>query len=289
MWFWLALESALISGANYVLLKYLVDRVSSLVVSWAIFFFTLPILGTLIWFQGTPKLDERFWIGVITSGVIFSLIRWVSLHAFKASSLSKLLPLNATGIMFTYIFGLFMLEEKIAVLKLVGLMLVMTGLYTINITKFKASWWGPLKALVNHRPSLLYLLAIVGGGIITAFDKLALVGTHPRSPILVIFAENSISSMVLGLILLKRGTNYINKQIRGRWWILIGMALLYLMGGIPFFYGLAQGPAALVSGIKKLQIVFGMLIAWLALSDKPQREQWVGAILMILGAVLIKV
>ncbi len=288
MWFEWALLTAIISSISYVLSKHLLNRISTLVVTWSLFIFSMPVLILLVSKQGIPMVKQAFLIAVLISGIGFALAKTATLLAIKKSTISKIIPLNATNVMVTYVISLFMLREIVGPLKILGLILIIAGIYWINISKTKESWLAPLKELKRHKASFIFLIATLVMGGLVSFNKLAIINTDPVSPIFVLLIENIISVIVITFLLWHKNRWIWLNEIGQFWPELVLMSLIYIASSITVFYGFATGPTALVLGIKKLQILFAMLWAWLFLKDQPKKEQIGGAVIMIVGVVLVK-
>lgn len=288
MWFWWALTTAIISSISYVLSKYVVDKTSTLVTTWALFSLNIPILIGLVLFQNKVEINQWFWLGIIVSGGGFIGVKAVTMLAMKRSKISKIMPLNVVSVVLAYLTALIMLKETLGWKELLGLGLIIGGIYWINLEKAKESWLAPIKELKRHKASLMYLIAIMFAGAISSFDKLAIMNTNPHSPELVLLGENIIGSVLLGLMLIKRSGFGWLKEVGIAWKRLSLLSVIYLLSLLAVFHGFSNGPVALVLGIKKLQILFAMLWAWWFLKDKPKKEQLGGAIVMIVGAMLLK-
>jgi uncharacterized membrane protein len=127
----------------------------------------------------------------------------------------------------------------------------------------------------------------LAGGAVGAFDKLAVVNTFPINPAFTLLAENIIITLVLTpiLIIKKPGWTMVVRQKFGN---LLIAGIVYKLAILAVFYGLSTGPAALVMGVKKLQIFFTLILSWAMFGDKPSKHSWAATGIMILGVVLIR-
>ncbi len=288
MWFWFALAAAVLSSIAYVFSKHLVDKISVLVVTWSLYAFSLPFLIYANYCKGIPEVNRLFFISVLVAGSGFAFLKVATLFAFKKSTISKIMPLNSSSLVAVYFVSLLLFGESLNAIKLIGLFLIILGLYWLNISKVKESWWQPFKTLLNDKASLLYLASISSLGILTPLDKLSFMNTRPVSPLFALLGENLIAATIITLILFYRQQFRWLKTVKVNFVKLIAISLVYILVLSTVFYGFANGPVALVIGIKKLQVLFALLWAWWFLGDKPKPEQVIGATVMISGAVLVK-
>jgi uncharacterized membrane protein len=52
--------------------------------------------------------------------------------------------------------------------------------------------------------------------------------------------------------------------------------------------GLKDGPVALVSAIKKLEVLFVLGISYFVFKERPSKYVYIGVILMLISVILIK-
>lgn len=122
----------------------------------------------------------------------------------------------------------------------------------------------------------------------SVFDKTALINTQPQNPALTLIVENLFLCLFIYLFAVKKKEN-IFLDIKKKFLLLFICATLYAGLGLFVFYGFLEAPVALVSAVKKFEILFVLLLSWLIFQDKPTKHIWAGAICMLIGAILIKI
>ncbi|MBI3366329.1 DMT family transporter [Candidatus Roizmanbacteria bacterium] len=287
MWFWFAVLTGVFSAVSVILNKRALYNVSAVLVSWTLFVLPLPFLFIIVLRKGIPQINTMFIIGVIVSSVIYAVTKTISLHSIKNNFLSKIFPLTAFGTLFSYIFALIFLGEKINPIPLFGLFMIIIGSYILNVDSAKENILLPLKLLVTHKESFMFILAMGFTSITGIFDKLGITNTTPNNAFFVLFIEDIILSVLLSIFLLKQEKNWFH-DLRKHFWLLLVGSIIYTGVALFFLEGIITGKVALVGGIKKLEILFVLTLSYLFFKDKPSNQTWIGTIVMLIGVVLIK-
>lgn len=288
MWFWLALASAVLGAVDIILSKKALQKVSAAVLSWSLFVMPIPLLIYLTFLEGIPTLNLFFFIGVFGSSLVFVLGKTIGSGILKKNLISKILPLTSFGGVFTYIFGLIFLSESIRLIPLLGLISIIFGSYILNADQAREDFLKPFKLIFLKKESLVYLLAIMLGSATVILDKTALNNTAPTSPIFTILFEQIIMSIMLGVYMIKRESKTWVIEIRKNFGILFLNSIAFIAVGLLVFYAYTDAPVALVTGVKRLQIFFILLMSYLFFKDKPTKHVWIATVIMILGVLMIK-
>lgn len=288
MWFWYAVLAGVFSAISVILNKRALHNVSAALVSWSLFVLPLPFLLIFVLQQGVPKINIMFFVGVITSCIIFAVTKTVSLHSIKNNFLSKIFPLTAFSVLFSYVFALIFLGEKINPIPLFGLFTIITGAYILNVERAKEDILLPLKLLVTHRESFIFILAMAFTSITGIFDKIGIINTNPNSALFVLLVEHILLMILLTAYLLKQEENWFH-DLQKHFWTLVAGSIMYTGVALFFLEAITTGSVALVGGIKKLEILFVLALSLLFFKDKPEKHIWIGAIIMLIGVFLIKI
>lgn len=288
MWFWLALLAAVMGAVEIIFNKHAISKVGPLLLAWVTFAFNIPILLILTLSSGIPSFSFNFWVGAIGSSFTFIFYRIFFLKSINEGSLSQLIPLTAFSGIFTYLIGLLLLSETISLVSLLGMISVLGGAYILNADQAKEDLLKPIKLLFNNKGSLLFLFAIVMGSITAVFDKIAVVNTKPFSPMFTLLVEHSVMTFVLLFLVLKLEKTWL-VEIKKNALVLITLSLIFLLVGLVGFFAYKDGAVALVIGVKRLQIFFTLILAWILFKDKPTKHSWIAAVIMVFGVILIKV
>ncbi|MBF8249895.1 MAG: Integral rane protein [Candidatus Levybacteria bacterium] len=289
MWFWLALASAVLGAVDVILSKKILNKVSPAVLTWFLFASTIPILILLAYLQGIPVLNLYFFVATTASSLIFIFVKMITNSALRRNLISKIMPLSSFSGFFTYIFGLIFLAESIRPLPLLGLFSIISGAYILNADQAREDFLKPFKLLFLKKESLIFILAVMMGSFTAILDKSAIASTIPSSPVFTILIEQTIMTAFLGAYLAQRENRTWFMEIKNNFWLLAVNGIVFLVQGLLVFYAYNfGGAAALVVGVRRLQLFFILLMGYLFFKDKPTKHIWIATAIMILGVLMIK-
>lgn len=287
MWFWYALLAAGLGSVENFLNKKALNRVSPLLMTWAAFALSLPLFFWFAFRNGVPQVNVWFFIGAIGSSVIFVFAKALRNNSLKYSLLSKLTPLTSFNAIFAYIFGLVFLSENIRFFALIGLMLIVLGTYIINVEKAKEDLLEPFKILFRDKHTVIFLIGLVLASLASIFDKTAVTNIFPSNVALALFVEDLIMTIILTFYIFKKEKRWVG-ELKQNFGILTIYSVLYAVVSGLVFAAFASGPIALSIGVKRLEVIFTLLLGYIFLNDKPPKYAWIGTLIMLLGVILIK-
>lgn len=288
MWFWYALTSALTSGVSVILNKKALKNISVSLVSWALVACSLPILIVPAFINGFPVSNNfLFFIGTVCSATLYTIAKTIGLKSIKDGAVSDVFPLISFGVLFSYVFALIFLNEKLHAISLLGLFTIILGSYVLKVAELKEGILQPFKSLLTHRQSMLLMLSTVLMSLTSVFDKMAMKSMSSSNAYLILFIENAITTILLTGFIFHRKMNW-KKEISHNLSPLLVNGIVYTFLSLLWLWGITDGAIALVSGVKKLEILFVLIFGYIFLHDKPKKEIWVGSIVMLLGVILVK-
>lgn len=287
MWFWFAIGSALTSAISIILNKKALKNISSSLVSWSLFAFPIPFLIYPAFKDGWPKVNIVFWLAIFASVVTFVYAKTVSLRSLKSSLISEVVPLAFFSVFFQYIFGLVFFSEYIKIIPIIGLVLTVIGGYILKVEEAKEDFFRPLKLLFTNKNTFMYLFAMMLMAVTTIFDKTGLLNMKSVNQSFLLLVESILSALLIGIYMTRKNEKWV-KDLKINFWILLLNGIIYTLLSLFWLYGITSGPVALVSAIKKLEVLFVLIIGWLLMGDKPKRDVWIGSFIMLVGIILIK-
>lgn len=287
MWFWLALGSSVFGAIDVILNKKALSKVSPVLLSWALFTLTIPILIPIAISQGLPSINSLFIIAVLGSSLTYVFSKTLLNYSLQQSLISKILPLTAFSGLFSYIFGVILLSETIRLIPVLGLCSIVIGSYILNADQAKEDLLKPFKLLFSSKNSILLLISIILAGLTVILDKIGLINTFPQNPTIVMLTEQIVMSLGLTAYLLKKQKDWVY-DLKKNFKILFINSLVFLAIGFMIFYAYLDGPAALIIGIKRLQIFFILILGMILFKDKPTKHSWIASAVMVLGVLMIR-
>jgi uncharacterized membrane protein len=289
MWFWYAIFSALVSAISIILNKKALKNINASLLAWSLFAFSIPILIYPALKDGWPTLNLTFVIATLLSVLIFTFTKTLSLRSLKNSKhISEIIPLAFFSVFIQYILGLVFLNEKTKLLAFFGLTLIIFGGYYLNIQEAKEDLLRPFKIIFADKDSFYYLLAMLIIPVSSLFDKVGLLNIRPINQSFLLFWENLLTTILLTGYMTHKDRHWL-KDLKTNFIILLSNGVIYVSMVMLFFYAITTGSLALTTGIKRLEILFALLIGWFLFKDKPKKEVWIGSLIMLLGVILIKI
>jgi drug/metabolite transporter (DMT)-like permease len=210
--------------------------------------------------------------GVFEAGYFYTLTR-----ALQRTPLSVVYPIARGGsLVFVWPVSVLLLGEPFYWWALLGLFFLWLGLF------FSSSQ--NLQALLNKRGiglSVLCALCIAGYNLCY---KLAL--KDGSTPIALCAVSLSLSTPVSVALLGKGGVALLWSTTKARPYYLLFIGMVSALSFLLFVIALRVYDAGAALTLRSLSIVFALLFA-LSLGERPSRKQWVGALLVTIGAILV--
>ncbi len=235
---------------------------------------------------GPPvSLSGPFWTCLLVGGGLGGVTYWLYGLALKAGDLSLTLPMLAFTPLFLLVTSPVTVGEFPEPGGLCGIALVVSGAYVLNLRERRFGFWGPVKALLTHKGSRLMLAVAAIWSVGANIDKLGLTASSP-----LFWGASVYSATTLALLaprLLRRGGA---SRLPGLPPWPVGVAgLLEGIGIVCQMYALPMTQVAYVIAVKRLSIVFGVLLGAAVFREPDLRHRLPGALLMVAGVFFIAV
>lgn len=283
MWLFLSIAAAVFTSLMDVLGKKVIGRSGAYVVVWAMNFFATPFLYTALFAQPLPVLGPLFWSALAIQSLIIVIASILYFKAIEVSDLSLTIPMLTFTPLFLLVTSPLMLGEFPNPLGLWGILLIVVGSYVLNITQWHKGYLAPLRMLVSEKgPRYMLMVALlysVGANV----DK---IGVRHSSPLAWAAALNTVLTIALGLIMLRR-SSHVSQRIKAGWKYLVLLGTANAFALIANMTAIELTLVPYLIAIKRLSVFITLLLGFVIFKEKGFRERFVGALLMILGAVMI--
>jgi uncharacterized membrane protein len=286
MWIALALSTALLTSLIPIIVKRLLATAEVPVVIWAAQVTALPLLAAFAFgIFGVPALRGPFFA---LAGLIILLNTGAHLAAtaaLKTIDASLAAPLLAISPALTLVLGVSLLGERPSSMGALGVIIMMSGAYLLQLETWKG-WWRPLQAMRQKQGARLALLAAALWGVTPLLEQQAIRHTLPSNPPVVPLVTTLGVSLLLFPWVVRSRTR-LSAQLRR---VGPGLLLVGLISGVApvlGFSALQLGLASYVTALFTLRIAFVMLWSVLLLGERPRRWRWVGAALLVAGALAV--
>jgi uncharacterized membrane protein len=246
--------------------------------------YTLPWMLTSLFFIPLVIPDSTFWLCMLTGLPLEALAFYCYMKALKVSPLSLTVPFLAFTPGFIILTGWMILGEKISTGGLWGIILIIAGAYSLNLSHTKYGLAGPLMAILREPGSRLMLLVSFIYAFTSVIGKLAIIHSNPYF-FGVVYNIALTSLMVFFLpAAMNAGSrkNLIKKP-------LVGLILGAIVAVEIFSHMLAVSltNVAYMISLKRMSLLFGVVYGALLFKEEKIMERLAGAIIMIAGVFLI--
>ncbi|MBN2094488.1 MAG: EamA family transporter [Candidatus Aenigmarchaeota archaeon] len=278
-----AFLAALFKSTGEVLNKKILKEVDEYAVGSGVVFCSFLVTLPLLWYYGIPEIGPAFVPALLISGGINIVTILLQMKALKCSDLSVVSPMQAFAPLFVLILSPFILGEVPGPLGVFGVLLIVFGSYFLHIKCHSRGVLEPLKALLKDRGARMMLAVTMLWSVSTIFDKVGVLNSSP-----IFWSAAALGFIAIGMNLLM--AFHSKKSIRQISPHMGSFFLIGLVGALTtIFQSAALGLifASYVSAIKRFSIVLGVIFGFFIFREKNIRERLLGALIMLLGVVLI--
>lgn len=245
----------------------------------------LPVTLVLIMIHG---LDPHAIPVILASGFFAGLNTLLLVFMYEGSDISMAYPVTrGTGVMFIAILSSIFLGEQISHLAIVGIMLVLLGVFLFALTRgrrFSDIW----ESIKKQKIAFFTGLSMVGYNLV---DRVAVQTINP----LFLYNLRGVvaMSLAIGFLMFQRGYTFSHMRttFRHEWKYsciigyggFIGYAIILLI-----YYLFAEAKASYVTPIRETSIVIGAILGFIFLKEKATPNKIAGILSIVLGVILIK-
>jgi len=283
LWFIYSLFAAISASTKDLFSKRGLKRIDEYIVAWSLRIFALPFLLPLLLFIQIPDIDTVFWYALLTSVSLNVITSILYMKAIKISPLSLTIPMIALTPMFLLLTSPLIAGEFPSSFGIIGIFLIVLGAYTLNVQKVSKGFLSPFKALKKEKGPIIMLCVAFIYSITANMDKVAI--QHSSPFFFLIVANIFLSSILFPIVLFKSRKNL--HQISPNIKSLVPIGLFSALTLIFQFNALVLAIVPYVISIKRTSIIFSSLYGFFIFKEKHMRERLSGAIIMVLGILLI--
>jgi drug/metabolite transporter (DMT)-like permease len=279
----LTLITAILVAAADALSKKAAAKQSAYLISFSRWIFAIPIL-TLVTFQAKAPLsisvETAIYVLILIPLEILAMILYVK--AIAQFDLSLTVPLLSLTPLFLLVTGYLFLGETITPVGIAGVLVLLFGIYIMNLSNLKEGLLVPFKAVLTNRGSLLVIIVAIIYTITSTLGKKVVLLTGPA---FFSFWYLLILSMSIIPVIYFKGESPLHIFKNFRINLLIGTLIGLASYGQFTAYGYA--PIAYVIAVKRTSIVFSVLLGHLVFHEPAFGKRALGAGLAFIGVVLM--
>ncbi len=280
MWLLLSLLNAFFESMKGVFSKKGLAKMDEYVMAWSMRFFSLVITIPLLLFFGIPDIGSLFLPFLVLNSMMQVFTTVLFMKAIKHSDLSIVSPMITFTPLFLLISSPLMLGEFPSTFGILGIVLIVLGSYMLNLKERHHGLMAPFRALMSEKGPRYMLIVAVLFSITANIDK---VGVLDSSPVMWVVAVNLLTAALLTPMMLARKGRDFKKSLPylvpvG---IISGLSLMFQMTAIT----MTLVPYAI--SVKRTSVIMSVLFGGIIFKEKGVRERLLGAVIMVLGVILI--
>jgi len=284
-WVLIALCSAMGDALRDLSAKRVLTKENSLLFTWLIFALPLPAIYAADYLCGVPQPAPGFYGALLTALPLEILAQILYMQALRLSPLSIVAPLLALSPVFMLAVPYLLIGERISLLAGTGVLLIASGAYVLNAGTVKKGFLEPFRALLRERGAVYMCLVALLFSFTATLSKKAIMLSSPLHYMAVYW-----TGIVVGMIPLLFFT------YRGSWPKTLGNgavrkallpALIFVASVFAAAYAMSITKVTYVTTVKRLSVLFSILLAGMILKEESISERLAGGALMITGFALI--
>ncbi len=286
MWVVYALAAAFFAGVNRTLMKAATPTTTDRAIVFSRYILAAVPAVSLLFFIDIPSIDPLFYpYAVLACLADVSAIVFLS-RGLRYSDMSRSVPLLSFTPVFLLLTGFIILGEVPSFLGVLGVLIVVSGSYLLNIENNQHSVLQPFRLILRDRGARYMLGAAAWFSLTAPFFKQAILRT---SPLFTLAVTLPFSTMLLAVHHLVRRKRHIRELLPGQ----ENWKLLLLLGGSVFGVALSinlainEGLVSYAISIKRLSILINILFGFLLFGEKRLMQNLSAGMVMIAGAILI--
>ncbi|MCP4625750.1 MAG: EamA family transporter [bacterium] len=279
----LVLVAALLhAGWNFLAKK---SRNKMAFIWWFLLIASIGYLPMFLFFWPRLAVTPAGWACIVATGVLHALYFWFMGGAYERGDLSLVYPLSrGSGPLLVPILAVTFLHEQLSPVGVLGIILVVAGIYTIHLKSFSAdSFFEPLRALRGSAS----IWALCTGATIAGYSLVDKVGVGLVYPPAYIYLMFVISLLLLSPYMLtrERAALKLEWQVNRGPILIDGFLVLFTYMIILFAFRFSK--VSYVVAAREVSIVISAMLGIIWLKEPHAPQKMAGSLLIALGVVLI--
>lgn len=252
---------------------------------WAILFSNLFYLPMFLYFWPAVHISVVGWICIAATGILHALYFFFVGGSYERGDLSLAYPLaRGFGPFLVPIFAVIFLHEQLSLAGIIGIILVIIGIYAIHLRSFAfKAVFEPLSAIRGSAS----IWALLTGCTIAGYSLVDKVGVKEVHPPIYIYLMFFITLLLL--------TPYVwikeRAALKPEWQMNKGpillVGLLDLFTYLLILFALQISKVSYVAAAREVSIVFSALFGIIWLGESHRQQRLMGSILIAVGVVFI--
>ncbi len=230
--------------------------------------------------------EAKTMVMIMVGALCFVLYHLFNGRAYRGGDLSIIYPLSQTSMIWVPLWGTLLLGERLSLTGIGGILLVLLGVYAMQLRRLSLTeLFRPFQDLGN--PSVR--AALMAGFIYSIGSIAEKSGVRNYSPFYFTYLLVLIMLLLMTVNICRpRYRRQIGEELRGKWRLILMSGPIMMASFLTFRYGLNLSPVSYAVPVRQISVMVGVLIGILFLRESFGRIRLFSALLIFLGAIVIR-
>lgn len=237
---------------------------------------------TVFFFPDAFYFHKPTFIYALLSSFFFALYQHFTAVSYKYADVSLVYPITTSSPFFIMIWAYFILDERVTPLGILGIVLVLSGCYIMNITKGKGNKSGMYGILIAFLAAFLYSFGAMA-------DKMGVASVNTHLYIMLMADFMSFYSVMFTIISHRKSVTLHKKvHVPVQWKLVILGGFAMAASTVTYRLGLIDMQISYASALRQLSSLFGVLMGIFFLKESYGKQRIIGGIVIVAGIMLIR-
>lgn len=283
MWILYALLTAVFLATSDALTKKALASRDEYFVAWARLLFTVPVLAASLLYVGIPPLNRDFWAATATALPLEIVAIILYTKALKASPLSLTMPFLSLTPLFLIAMSYIIVGEKVSVTGAVGILLIASGGYMLNIHKVRHSILEPIRTIFRERGTVLMIIVAFLYSITSSLGKKAIENSSPVFFGSFYFILLAVVFTPIAIHRSRGGMSLSRKDLLP----LMTIGVTYSLMIIFHMLAMSMTKVAYMISVKRMSLLVSIFYGHILFREERITERAIGGVVMFTGFVVI--
>lgn len=286
MWVLFAFLSAFFTAAIDPIAKRSLKDTDAYTVGWLLLFLSVPFLFVFYILSGPVPISRGLLLTLAATAPFEFMAVAFYFKSLKITDISLAVPFIALTPVFSIPVGYLILGESVKPAGAVGILLMVAGVYSLNLKEAKYGLMNPLTAILLNRGSRLMALTAVIFSVTAVMSKRAMLYSDPAHIPFLYNLFMSLSFLPFMLYRFAKGKSAISSDSRTRLGY-IAIGFFSAMSAICFFQAASMTNITYAVSIKRLSLLMSVLYGWIFFRERDVQIRFGSTFCMVLGVALI--
>jgi drug/metabolite transporter (DMT)-like permease len=285
-WFFIALSCALFTACSDAVSKRLMQDLDEWVTGTLMLGVSIPIVLPIFLAQELKPVSTELVVILAVALPLEILGYYLFLTAIRMAPLSLTVPFLAFTPVFTIFTSALLVNERISLTGGVGISLVTVGAYILHGDVVRQGVLAPLRAVLSNRGSKRMLLVSLIWSVTSALGKkgVTIYGAIPFGFLLLLLIAMAFLLVTCARVRAGKTEFDAGKIAPG---LLIVGGIFMASAEIAHFVSLSMASVSYMIAVKRLSLLFGVILGWFFFKERNIRYRLVGAALMVSGVFFL--